>query len=285
MPSSSSSVLVAICFRLWNCLALTQLPSGISPYDVSAGLRINPLAEVREKAMEALSVARSQNLSLVEIEFPPLLGIKNEFVDVDNVQILNANRDWAMEACRPLTDELGDSLWVLFPDRKELELARDAWPGEAYRRATLTTIEDAATALSGEAAVTQPWGAQFSRFVESAIGSEMLGAAPAVSSTPPRVTLAVQPGDGGPVEDWINLEACQAEGATLVSVNGAFDKLRGGYYPRIFFPKLGDCIDRFIVNFESIYYLKPINDKGLSGWIYRVFPEPYVPATVQTVLQ
>ena len=54
---------------------------------------------------------------------------------------------------------------------------------------------------------------------------------------PPKVILAVQPGDGGPLEDWINLEACDTPGSTLVVLNGAFDKLRGGAYPKLIFPK------------------------------------------------
>jgi hypothetical protein len=31
---------------------------------------------------------------------------------------------------------------------------------------------------------------------------------------------------------------------------------------------------------ESILYLKPISDKGVYGWLYRVYPEPW-----QVVLQ
>ena len=38
---------------------------------------------------------------------------------------------------------------MAFPDRKELELARDEWPGERFGAATLTTLEDAAEVLGG----------------------------------------------------------------------------------------------------------------------------------------
>lgn len=254
--------------------SLTPLPQGISSYEVSAGLRLNPLGEVRRLALGALKEAMAQEVRFAEIEFPPLLGLKNEFADVDNVQILDANRDWTMETCRPLAEEFGGALWVAFPDRKELELARQEWPGGAYSKATLTTIEDTAVALSNS--VVQPWGAQFSRFVEARVGSDALGAPADMSrALDPQLMIFCQPGDGGPVEDWINLESCQHEGATMVAVNGAFDKLRGGYYPRLIFPKLGDCIERFITPFEPIFYLKPVSDKGRSGWLFRVFPEPW----------
>ena len=27
--------------------------------------------------------------------------------------------------------------------------------------------------------------------------------------------------------------------------------------------------------FESVFYLKPFSDKGVYGWLYRVYPEPW----------
>lgn len=66
----------------------------------------------------------------------------------------------------------------------------------------------------------------------------------------------------------------------LVIINGALDKLRGGYYNKFIFPKLAGSIDRFFTKFESVFYLKPISDKGAYGWLYRVYPEPW-----QVVLQ
>ena len=63
-------------------------------------------------------------------------------------------------------------------------------------------------------------------------------------------------------------------------VNGALDKVRNFYYPAIFFPKLAATVERFYQKFESVFYLKPISDKGAYGWLYRVYPEPW-----QVVLQ
>mmetsp|Transcript_20198 Transcript_20198/g.45773 ORF Transcript_20198/g.45773 Transcript_20198/m.45773 type:complete len:110 (+) Transcript_20198:915-1244(+) len=61
----------------------------------------------------------------------------------------------------------------------------------------------------------------------------------------------------------------------MVIINGALDKLRGGYYPAVFFPKLAASVDRFFKKFESVFYLKPLCDKGAYGWLYRVYPEPW----------
>ena len=98
---------------------------------------------------------------------------------------------------------------------------------------------------------------------------------------------AAQPGEGGPVEDWVNVEklyeasvaaaaaapppAADADaaeaakfpadragagGPTLVVVNGALDKIRNGYYPKIFFPEIAGVMERFYSRMEPVYYLK-----------------------------
>lgn len=92
-----------------------------------------------------------------------------------------------------------------------------------------------------------------------------------------------QPGNGGPVEDWVNCEILHQnapESTSILIVNGALDKVRDGYYPGVFFPALARTVDRFYKPFESIFYLRPLSDKGCYGWIYRVYPEPW-----QVVLQ
>ena len=96
------------------------------------------------------------------------------------------------------------------------------------------------------------------------------------------MALVVQPGNGGPVEDWINVEkvADGSPGTAVVVINGALDKVRGYYYPAVFFPQLAQTVDRFYKKFESVLYLKSISDKGAYGWLYRVYPEPW-----QVILQ
>jgi len=161
-----------------------------------------------------------------------------------------------------------------YPDRKELELAKENWPGAAYNRATLTTVEDAAARLSGTADAA--WGAAFAAAAERLSGANLLGAAPDTAGAPrPEVLLAVQPGEGGPVEDWLNVERCAAGAGLVLVLNGALDKLRGGAYPRLLFPKLADAVDRFFVGAEPLVYLKPVSDKGAQGWLWRVYPEPW----------
>jgi hypothetical protein len=98
------------------------------------------------------------------------------------------------------------------------------------------------------------------------------------------------------VEDWINVkkfhEKCCSNsrvdnnsnndndndnnniGIPTIIVNGSLDKVRDGYYASFIFPKLAKTFD-FYKSFEPILYLKPITDKGLYGWIFKVYNEPY----------
>jgi Domain of unknown function (DUF1995). len=103
-------------------------------------------------------------------------------------------------------------------------------------------------------------------------------------NAPSALNFVIQPGNGGPVEDWINCEkiyeASCLDKSAMVVVNGALDKVRDGYYPAVFFPKLAATVDRFYKKFESVFYLKPLSDKGVYGWLFRVYPEPW-----QVVLQ
>ena len=229
----------------------------------------------------------------MEIEFPPLLGgdkSKTQFDDFDNVQELNKNQDW----CVQLAPLLGiQRIWLILPDLKECELAKEKWTGQLYRQAAVfTCLEEVTQFYSGEG-YKKPWGATFAAGMNSLLGgggdgsdAGLLGDKGALDSladsSPSNLHMVCQPGNGGPVEDWVNVEtlhkAAGGKVPTMV-VNGALDKVRDGYYAPFIFPRLAATMP-FYKAFESIFYLKPISDKGIYGWVYRVYPEPW-----QVVLQ
>ena len=80
-------------------------------------------------------------------------------------------------------------------------------------------------------------------------------------------------------KDWINVENLSSSlpDVPLVVVNGALDKVR--YYPAVFFPALA-ATTPYYKAFEPTFFLKPLSDKGLYGWLYRVYGEPW-----QVILQ
>lgn len=55
----------------------------------------------------------------------------------------------------------------------------------------------------------------------------------------------------------------------IVIFNGELDRIRSGYYPALFFPKLGKLAKTFIPHFESAFYIH--NFKGNRGGMSDCF--------------
>ena len=181
-------------------------------------------------------------------------------------------------------------------DLKECEIAKEEWAGQRYREATFTTIEAVtnyvATGINGGEGVDgydAPWGSSLMSGISKMMGGDdgdagLLGDKAALDpiidgkNSPATLWLVIQPGNGGPVEDWVNCEKMSnAQPDTpVVIINGALDKVKGGFYPAFVFPKLAATVDRFYKKFDAGFYLKPYSDKGLYGWLYRVYPEPWL---------
>jgi hypothetical protein len=233
----------------------------------------------------------------LELDFPPLLGgdqSKTQFDDFDNVQELNKNRDWCIELLPNLAQSI-TPIWFILPDLKEVELAKEDWMGQRFRQAGVFTcieaVADHYSSMAGESSYAKPWGSTFASGMSSLLGGSsgdagLLGNQESLdeleTSTVASFHLVCQPGNGGPVEDWINVKAIhESAGGAIPTciVNGALDKVRDGYYAPFIFPKLAKTFS-FYRGFEAVFFLKPISDKGVYGWIYRVYPEPW-----QVVLQ
>ena len=285
-----------------NTDGLTPLPRGISPFEKSLSKNLDIQQEFRQLAKKAVqsaiqASASSSNAPLLELEFPPLLGgdqAKSQFDDFDNVQELDSNKDWTLQFAPMFFDQdkyADGKTWLVFPDLKECELARKEWQGSRYQAATFTTIEAVTEFLVGDGTYSAPWGAAIANGVNNFLGSGdkggdagLLGDTKALDplvrgkNAPSTLNLIIQPGNGGPVEDWINCEKIHKASpeSVMIIVNGALDKVRDGYYPAIFFPKLAATVDRFYKNFESVFYLKPISDKGVYGWLYRYVTQCHV---------
>jgi hypothetical protein len=173
-------------------------------------------------------------------------------------------------------------------------LCKEEWKGQRYRQSASFTSIEAVTehytanggSLGGD--YSKPWGATFANSVNQLLGGGsgslgLLGDEGSLDSLEGDcgLHLVCQPGNGGPVEDWINVKAFhdRARGVPTCIVNGALDKVRDGYYAPFIFPKLAKTMS-FYQSFEPMLFLKPISDKGVYGWLFRVYPEPY-----QVILQ
>ncbi len=222
-----------------------------------------------------------------------------------DVQELNQNRDWCVQWLPTLASQrtLSNDIWFVLPDTKEVELCKEEWKGDRYRKSALfSSIEAVAqhyfatkgasnseSAESGEG-YSKPWGATFANAFNQLVkggddegGSTSTGllgderALDSLDASSASLHLVCQPGNGGPVEDWINVKKFHEQaGSTTptIVVNGALDKVRDGYYAPFIFPALAKTFD-FYKSFQPLVFLKPVSDKGLYGWLFKVYGEPW----------
>jgi hypothetical protein len=301
--STSSRVFTSATLLQAN---LSPLPLNISPFEKSLAKSRDITGDFRKIAQSSLQQAMKDGLTELEIEFPPLLESKSQFDDFDNIQELNKNRDWCIEWLPTLSTAISKNpIWFVLPDTKEVELAKEEWKGQRYQQAAaFTSIQavteyyssssSASSATEKDGEYSKPWGATLASGMSQLLGggkgdSGLLGDLESLDSLEespnPSLHLVCQPGNGGPVEDWINVKKFHADllgesnSTPTCIVNGALDKVRDGYYNGFIFPALAKTFD-FYESFEAVFFLKPISDKGVYGWLYRVYPEPW-----QVILQ
>ncbi|CBJ27978.1 conserved unknown protein [Ectocarpus siliculosus] len=154
-------------------------------------------------------------------------------LDISLGETLDANRSFARELARSFSARMGKALWLVFPDDAEAELAQNTYGGTTFR---VVGINSAIKDLKDEECQMQ---------------------------------IVVNPGFD--VNEWIVLDSLVRPDVPMVMLNGNLDKLRGGYYPRIFFPGLYNAKERFLKKFETVYYLKALP----GGWIFRRAPEDW----------
>lgn len=89
----------------------------------------------------------------------------------------------------------------------------------------------------------------------------------ALDAPPPSLDIALVVNPGFNVSEWFALEALQAP--VVIALNADLDRVRSGYYPRIFYPRLYDTRTRFLSGFQEVFYLKNLAD---GGTLLREFP-------------
>lgn len=69
-------------------------------------------------------------------------------------------------------------------------------------------------------------------------------------------------------------EAVENTSRKLIIFNGELDRIRSGYYPPFFYPKLAALTKTFLPKLETVYYVH--NFKGSKGGIlFRCYPGPW----------
>eukprot|EP00871_Galdieria_phlegrea_P003836 jgi/Galph1/4453/GphlegSOOS_G3105.1 len=83
------------------------------------------------------------------------------------------------------------------------------------------------------------------------------------------VELTVILNPGFQIDEWFRIEYFCKHNNTVILLNADLDKVRSGYYPKIFYPRLHKAKDRYLIKFEPVYYVKFIS----NGALIRRYPE------------
>ena len=186
---------------------LSPLPRDISPFEKSSSKSRDVQGEFRKISQSALQRAIKDGVKQLEIEFPPLLGgdkSKSSFDDFDNIQELNKNRDWCIQLCPSLDSGMNKPIWLIFPDLKECELAKDEWTGQRYRQSAVFSSIEAVTKKHSGGESTKAWGETFASGMSQLLGGSdgdagLLGDQASLDSLDesPGLHLVCQPGNAG----------------------------------------------------------------------------------------
>lgn len=94
----------------------------------------------------------------------------------------------------------------------------------------------------------------------------------------PKLLVCVNPGFN--VEEWIKIAKFKipSDLIAMVVVNGNLDRLRNGYYPRIFYPELFDVTQKFYKKFIQTFVIRPVAVSGdrTGCWLVKTFPSKWL---------
>ena len=208
-------------------------------------------------AREAAGRALADGHALVEVEIPAS-AIDSVPGDGEGANEMTASGYQALEFARGLwRGPEAERLRVFFPDEGEKKLAETdtEWAAEKFRLDYLTRP----TVLLD-------------------IGLDVLKRPVAERCLPDDVAYLC-PYPSFNVNEILTVRelsdtVAAAAGTPIVVFNGEIERLRSGYYPKIFYPKLDRLAQEWLPGFEAAYYLR--NFKGSRpGAVLREYPGPW----------
>lgn len=189
---------------------------------------------MRRQATDAALRAVNSGEPLIELCFPAVPNMATAALN----QLLDANRAYAKQfllACRTRLDS--GALHAVFQDAAEAKLARKAY-GDVP-------------------------------FSISSLPKPNAPSPPFISQQGSGIIAVVQPGFN--VDEWMAMERLQGN-LPIVAINADLDKVRGAYYPRLFYPGLHAVKTRFLSRFNEAYYIKIFSNGGV---LFRSFPDAW----------
>ncbi|XP_027080418.1 protein LOW PSII ACCUMULATION 3, chloroplastic [Coffea eugenioides] len=212
-------------------------------------------AELLQQAKEATELAVKDNRQLMEIEFPTA-GLGSVPGDGEGGIEMTESMELIREFCDLfITPEKATRTRIFFPEAKEVQFARNSvFGGVSFKLDYLT-----------KPSFFEDFG-----FVEKVKMADRV-------KPEDEVFLVAYPyfnvSEMLVVEELYE-EAVVSTSRKLIIFNGELDRIRSGYYPPFFYPKLAALNKTLLPKMETVYYIH--NFKGHKGGVlFRCYPGPW----------
>ncbi|XP_068650467.1 protein LPA3 isoform X1 [Aristolochia californica] len=211
--------------------------------------------ELLQQAKEATQLALKDGKQLMEIEFPTA-GLESVPGDGEGGIEMTESMQLIREFCDCfVVPEKATRTRIFFPEANEVELARNsAFSGASLKLDYLT-----------KPSLFEDFG-----FVEKVKMADRV-------KPDDEMFLVAYPYfnvNEMLVVEELYKEAVLGTARKLIIFNGELDRIRSGYYPPFFYPKLGALTKTFLPKLETVYYIH--NFKGRNGgMLFRSYPGPW----------
>ncbi|GAV84374.1 DUF1995 domain-containing protein [Cephalotus follicularis] len=212
-------------------------------------------SELLGQAKKATEMAMKDNKQLMEIEFPTA-GLKSVPGDGEGGIEMTESMQFIREFCdRFVNGEKATRTRIFFPEANEVQFARKSvFEGASFRLDYLTKpsfFEDFGfTEKVKMADCVKPEDELFLVAYPYFNVNEML------------------------VVEELYKEAVVNTARKMIIFNGELDRIRSGYYPPFFYPKLATLTKTLLPMMETVYYIH--NFKGRNGGtLFRCYPGPW----------
>ncbi|DBB02056.1 hypothetical protein WJX77_010807 [Trebouxia sp. C0004] len=215
------------------------------------------------QAQNATLAAIADGHKLIEVEFPTssLQGVSG---DAEGCNEMTYSMGYLRQFCRSFQQNAAATR-IFFPDKKEMEVAKTGKGIEEEGGAVFDVTKFQLDYLTTPSGLLD-------------IGIDL---------TKVDITARTRPADELYIiayphfnvneiiaVDELYQKIAKDANSPIVVFNGELDRIRSGYYPALFFPKLGKLAKTFIPHFESAYYIH--NFKGHKGGVlFRAYPDPW----------
>ncbi|XP_057966513.1 protein LPA3 isoform X2 [Malania oleifera] len=212
-------------------------------------------SELLEQAKKATELALKDKKQLMEIEFPTA-GLQSVPGDGEGGIEMTGSMQLIREFCdRLVNPEKAPRTRIFFPEANEVKFARKSIFGGASFKLDY---------------LTKP-----SLFEDFGFGSKIKMA----DRVKPEDELFLVAYPYFNVNEMLVVEELYKEAVVkttrkLIVFNGELDRIRSGYYPPFFYPKLAALSKTLLPKMETVYYIH--NFKGRNGGtLFRCYPGPW----------